>query len=173
MVGVAAVRRPDFATLAKSAACAPLTRGGAVGLTVVVDNFLIGALSVFVAAVADVTKGDTPADARDPDQHGRRRSRRDRARRCACRGCGRGRLDRPQRRGPAGRCARAGRQGRYRTALILAFAALAAAPVPAAPLRTLYASRFWVVFDRGPTCAALARSELLAAAGREQARATV
>jgi len=45
--------------------------------------------------------------------------------------------------------------------------------VAAAPFRTLFASPVWAAFDRGDHCVAVARSELLAPLGREQARATI
>ncbi|WP_114227379.1 MULTISPECIES: hypothetical protein [Sphingomonas] len=37
----------------------------------------------------------------------------------------------------------------------------------------MFASPVWVAFDRGGTCAAVARSELLASPGHDQARATL
>lgn len=55
----------------------------------------------------------------------------------------------------------------------MAAAALVAAPASAAPPRTLFASPVWVAFDRGANCTAIARSELLALPGRDQARATI
>jgi len=50
--------------------------------------------------------------------------------------------------------------------------AVAGAPTAAAPV-WLFASPNWAAFDRGTTCAAIARSEVTARTGREQARATV
>jgi len=55
-------------------------------------------------------------------------------------------------------------------ALLTGAAALAA---PAAAARLLFASPNWAAFDRGGTCAAVARSELIAPPGRDQAHATV
>lgn len=56
-----------------------------------------------------------------------------------------------------------------RTFLFLA-ALLVAAPVTARPL---FAGGLWAAFDRGSTCAAVGRAELVAPAGRDQARLSV
>jgi len=58
---------------------------------------------------------------------------------------------------------------------ILAAASLAASPLAPQPhsARLLFASPYWAAFDRGTTCAAVARSEVAASPGRDQAHAMI